>query len=271
MEKQNIIVLGHNGMLGNMACKYFKTKGFNVIIFNEMFCVEKRMKFISFLHKYPNAIIINCIALLSIKEYELNKMLEVNVMLPLLIATQKLENQILIHASTDCVFDGKKNDFYAVSEKTNAFETDYCWTKRMAEEALQGKKNTKILRTSIIGFNIEGNNSLLSWFLSNKKKSEIHGFTNHLWNGITTLEWCKEAEKIGIENDNSFKIIQLGTEKYYSKYHLLCLFQKVFQTDFKIQQKEAPQSWDLRLQPDRISQSLETQLIELKAFWETTK
>ena len=32
---------------------------------------------------------------------------------------------------------------------------------------------------------------MIDWFLSNKKNSKINGFTNHLWNGVTTNIFAK--------------------------------------------------------------------------------
>jgi hypothetical protein len=85
-----------------------------------------------------------------------------------------------------------------------------------------------------------------------------------LWNGITTLEWCKQAEKLMTHLEgNTGRIIQLGTSDFYSKFKMLQLFQEYFKTDFLIGGVELPNAVDRRLMPEILSISLESQLREL--------
>jgi dTDP-4-dehydrorhamnose reductase len=103
----------------------------------------------------------------------------------------------------------------------------------------------------------------MEWFF--KQKENANGYTNHYWNGITTLEWSKQAYKI-VNNWNEFdKVTQIGTVKI-SKYELLCLLNKVFETNKNI----VPINVDMVnkcLKTDYCIQSLEDQLIELKKFY----
>jgi dTDP-4-dehydrorhamnose reductase len=123
--------------------------------------------------------------------------------------------------------------------------------------------NVKQIRTSIIGPEINNKVSLMEWFF--KQKENANGYTNHYWNGITTLEWSKQAYKI-VNNWNEFdKVTQIGTVKI-SKYELLCLLNKVFETNKNI----VPINVDMVnkcLKTDYCIQSLEDQLIELKKFY----
>ena len=105
---------------------------------------------------------------------------------------------------------------------------------------------------------------LLTWFLYNKKK--LNGYTNHYWNGITTLEWCKKIEhilKFQKKSINSFKLIQLGTKKIYSKYEMLKIFKKIFKKKIIINRKKM-QYVNKTLKPDICSPNLEIQLEEFK-------
>ena len=91
-----------------------------------------------------------------------------------------------IHFSTDCVFDGKTGNY---NEKSNRNAKDnYGKYKALAEKKI--KNNTLIIRTSIIGHEIEGKKlSLLEWFLNNKKT--ISGYNYAYFSGLTTLEISK--------------------------------------------------------------------------------
>lgn len=110
---------------------------------------------------------------------------------------------------------------------------------------------------------------LLGWFLSNPTGSSLSGYTNHLWNGITTLEWCKQVEKYALKDDLnnvSCQLVQLGTKESYSKYEMLLLFQKNYKTSYSIQPKATELGVDRRLVPDIVVKSLEEQLADLTLF-----
>lgn len=102
--------------------------------------------------------------------------------------------------------------------------------------------------------------------MSNKKGAEFKGFTNHLWNGITTLEWCIQAEFLleTINEHTKCLLVQLGTKEHYSKYEMLQLFQEVFKTELEISKFETPKNVDKRLIQNINSENLKNQLIEMK-------
>jgi dTDP-4-dehydrorhamnose reductase len=56
------------------------------------------------------------------------------------------------------------------------------------------------LRVSIIGPEVDRNSSLLEWVRNQPKNAEILGYTDHYWNGITSMHFAKIARGI-IEND----------------------------------------------------------------------
>ena len=56
------------------------------------------------------------------------------------------------------------------------------------------------LRVSIIGPEVDRNSSLLEWVRNQPKNAEISGYTDHFWNGITSMHFAKIARGI-IEND----------------------------------------------------------------------
>ena len=86
----------------------------------------------------------------------------------------------IIHLSTDCVFSGKKGN-YEESDKCDADDL-YGVSKFKGEIVSKFVLN---IRTSIIGHELQSNNSLLNWFLIQKK---INGFKKAFFSGLTTLE-----------------------------------------------------------------------------------
>ncbi|MEQ8625762.1 MAG: sugar nucleotide-binding protein [Vicingaceae bacterium] len=262
-----LLVLGHKGMLGQMVMKYFGGKGYKLHTNKYRFNESEREDFIAECRKYPQAIVVNCIGKIKQKTDDANDLLWANALLPLALNNHLLPEQTLVHPSTDCVFDGKKGSPYGINDTPDAADA-YGWSKRLGEVAVKDRSNTMIMRVSIIGpdENPQGK-GLLAWFLSNPSGSELKGFTNHLWNGITTLEWCKQLENFieKMEPDKSY-FYQLGTEEYYSKHQMLKFFQHYLQTDYQIEAFEASESIDRRLQPTVLAKSLENQLEELSRF-----
>jgi dTDP-4-dehydrorhamnose reductase len=51
--------------------------------------------------------------------------------------------------------------------------------------------NVNHLRCSIIGPEQKGHLSLLDWLLNQPQGAKVCGYTNHLWNGVTTLAFAK--------------------------------------------------------------------------------
>lgn len=266
---RTIVVLGPNGMLGQMVVSYFIQKGYNVVSVKERFEEESKWEFLNNIIKYPGSVVFNCVGRIKQKTIDEKDLLWSNTILPLTLARYLLPTQTLVHPSTDCVFDGLAGRPYLISDDTNAKDS-YGWSKILGEEALLNRSNTLITRVSIIG--PDRNKSakgLLGWFLSNAKGSKLNGYTNHLWNGITTLEWCKQVEMYALIRDLSGKpceLMQFGTKKWHSKYEILLMLQKYYQTDFLIEPKATEQGVDRRLEPEIMVKALEEQVAELVSF-----
>ena len=190
-----VLVLGHTGMLGNCVYKYFSS--FKNI---ETFNLVGRWPDDHFLTDIVNIdvdYVINCIGAIP----QRTKEFDINYELPIWL-DKNLECRV-IHPGTDCEMD---NDHYGVS-KVNA--SDYI--------KIDGKR-TKIIKTSIIGHELDNANSLLDWFLTSE--SVVSGYTNAMWNGNTTLEWAKTCLDF-INNWDSYEIENIIQSKCISKYDLL--------------------------------------------------
>jgi dTDP-4-dehydrorhamnose reductase len=70
--------------------------------------------------------------------------------------------------------------------------------------------------------------SLLDWFLQNKQNSEVTGYTNHMWNGVTTLSFAKICDGI-FKNDVALPHVQhIIPNGKCTKFELLKMFAEFF-------------------------------------------
>ena len=266
MLNKKIIILGSKGMLGQMVCLYFNKNGYDVIEFNTRFTENNSILYFKELNKLEDGFVINCIGRIKQKSEDAFNLLLSNTIFPLALSSSLKKTHFLIHPSTDCVYDGKTDSPYIYSAPHTAFDV-YGWSKSLGETAIKKSTNSIIIRVSIIGPDINSNKGLLSWFLSQPEGSDLVGYSNHYWNGITTLEWCKQVNKIISDKKTLYKylkfgIVQLGTSEIYTKYNMLNIFNNAYNTNFKIT-KSKVNYLNRCLEPIIKSNSLEIQMNEL--------
>jgi dTDP-4-dehydrorhamnose reductase len=270
MLNKKIIILGSKGMLGQMVKSYFTTHEFEIIVYDKRFSEDNISSYLEELNSYNDGIVINCIGRIKQKSEETLNLLWSNTILPLLLARSLKSSHILIHPSTDCVFDGYSEVSYNQLDEHTARDI-YGISKSLGETAISSRQNSLVVRVSIIGPDNNSDKGLLSWFLSNSPNAELKGFTNHFWNGITTLEWCKRLHSF-IQDQDLFdkllinKQVQLGTETTYTKFQMLNIFNKTFSENFNILPFEADSRINRCLKPDIVSKSLEEQMLQLLSF-----
>ena len=113
---------------------------------------------------------------------------------------------------------------------------DYGNSKRIAAEWIKEEaKNTKIIKTSIFGPELNTKVSLMEWFLS--QEGEVFGYTKAIWNGNTTLEWSKRC----LQLMNDWHIASNETiisSAPISKFNLLHAIKDEFNKDIDIKEKE---------------------------------
>lgn len=268
MAKQKVAVLGCTGMLGSMTLDSFvKSGGFDVVATyrNEKTVKPLRKKypevdFRKFDAGHPgikgvvDAItgaewIVNTIGI--IKPYirdnhsaDIHRAVRVNAHFPYLLAqaAQKTNSKI-IQIATDCVYSGKKGR-YIEADVHDALDV-YGKTKSLGEVF-----NDQVyhLRCSIIGPEIKAYKSLLDWFLGQPEGARINGFTNHHWNGITTLHFARICQGI-IKKRMAIPHIQhIVPSNLISKADLLkCLAKKFKRHDITITDINAPEFIDRTL------------------------
>jgi dTDP-4-dehydrorhamnose reductase len=235
-----VLILGHNGMLGHVVHLFLKQNKIDTRTINY------RWPSIEFVNEIINSnddFLINCIGSIPQKETECANFISNNFLLPVFLSSF-FKNKI-IHASSDCEdLDNNKSDFYTQS-KTKAFEI------------LNKKNNVAIIKTSIIGPEIFHKKSLWEW-ISNTKEQEIFGYTNHFWNGITTLEWSKIALMI-IKKEIDIKLINVGTSSI-SKFNLLHLLNKKLNLNKTIIPLENTQSINKIINSNLIIDEIDKQI-----------
>ena len=107
----------------------------------------------------------------------------------------------LIHITTDCIYDGAKGHY--TEDDPHTCNDFYGKSKSLGEP-----NNCMVLRTSIIGEEAYHQSSLIEWAKS-QKGQKVMGFTNHLWNGVTTLQYAKICSQIidnGLYQDELFHV-----------------------------------------------------------------
>jgi len=205
-----ILVLGKDGMLGQMVYKYLNDKYEVCGIDRDTFDVlSDSLEFKVDLNEFDY--VINCIGLLN-HETDVSKLILINALFPhRLDELSLIYNFKLIHISTDCYLDN----------------TPYGHSKWLGE--LRDSKNLT-LRTSIIGHDKNKNGTgLLNWFLNQK---ECQGYTRNYWGGVTTLELAKTIEKcFKLSLDGIYNVTN---GEPISKYNLLSLINKVYNLDINI-------------------------------------
>lgn len=250
-----VIVLGHNGMLGHILVKFLLEKNIQVITTDSRW---KSKEFISFIKETNADHIVNCIGQIPQKNKPTDQYIINNFELPIFLSENS--KAYLTHVTTDCEFAGttyKKE--YTINDLPDS-QDEYGRSKRIATEQLLKNNNCSIIRSSIIGPELSFKKSLWEWFV-NCDLENINGYSNHFWNGVTTLEWSSKYLDLIINKKLNKGLIQLGSP-IVSKYDILQYLNKnlnlnknilKFETDFLSK----------TLKPDYLSCDLEKQIKQL--------
>ena len=216
--KKTVIVFGSNGMLGRYLVSYLNTTNYhNVVPVKRPEIDAKKATYdtlFSFLNKYNGSIVINCIGKIPQRsDNEISDYIKINTLFPhLLSQCCKDTGNKLIHITTDCVFSGSKGDYTELDEhdETNI----YGISKSLGEPF-----NATVIRTSIIGEELENKKSLLESIRSNNG-GKFTGFTNHHWNGVTCLQLAKILHHIIDNNALWTGVRHIHSPKSVTKYDL---------------------------------------------------
>ena len=266
---KNILVIGSDGMLGYAVTEYFTKKGYSVIPLTiNVFDITKDAmeKFESFLKNIE--VVINCAGIIKqiISKFPIEYILQVNSIFPRNLAKICGMHDIkCFHITTDCVYSGEKgnydeNDYYDATDvygmTKNAGDITDCMT----------------LRTSIIGEEKEQQRSLLEWAKSQRGK-QANGFTNHYWNGVTTIYLAEIIENIIKNNLYEKDIFHIFSPEIVSKYELLNLINEIYHLDININKFSTKKKCDRSLSSVKqlcnkiVNKSLFQQIGEMHIFF----
>jgi dTDP-4-dehydrorhamnose reductase len=244
----NIIILGSTGLLGNMLFNYFSgMPNYKVSssIRNLKFKTDTNFLFdplVNTISELPDAdYFINAIGIIKPHMFpNLANSIYINSIFPRELADEcERRGSKLFHITSDCCLSGKDGN-YDEDSPHDALD-EYGKSKSLGEP-----DNCMVLRTSIIGPEIHKNASLVSWVLSQKGK-EIKGFTNHLWNGITTLQYAKICDQIILNDWYDTDIFHLFSPNIVNKFELVSMINAKYKVGATITPITVPERIDRTL------------------------
>lgn len=228
---KKVIVLGSLGMAGHIMTEHLKETGAYEVVgvarqggrfVDKVLDVTDFSALALFFKQEQPQYVVNCIgALVSHSTEYLSSAILLNSYLPQLLSElgRKLHYK-LIHISTDCVFSGKKGHYTENALKDG--DDNYARSKSLGE-VINNQDLT--IRTSIIGPEIKTNGTgLLDWFF--KQTSEVDGYTQAYWSGVTTLELAKATHSMIAQEITG--LYQLCPESKISKFKLLEMIAEVW-------------------------------------------
>lgn len=249
MMKHKILVLGASGMLGNAVFRYFAQNTAHDVVGSirsertKQRLPEEIQKFaimggsvddpdalIRLLDEAEPTVVINCVGLIKQIEDGKNPLtaIPINSILPHRLAKLcSLVGSRLVHLSTDCVFSGIKG-MYVETDTPDASDV-YGRTKLLGEVDYP---NAITLRTSIIGHELDGTNSLIGWFLA--QTGTVKGFNKALFSGFPTVEIARIISDYVIPNPELHGLYHLSADPI-DKATLLRLVAKAYGKDIEIQ------------------------------------
>lgn len=267
-----VFIFGANGMLGSYLTSRL-AQAFEVIPLTRSdldigACSEAEIKSFIFdqLHVDSSDVIVNASGIIKQRDFDLKELIVVNSVFPnILAAIKKLSDCKVIHITTDCVYSGLKGSY---------IETDLhdCIDEYGKSKSLGENPTLTTIRTSIIGEEKHNKKSLIEWCIS-KAGSEINGFKNHYWNGISCLELSKLIEKVIKENLFWNGVRHVHSPNTVSKYELVNIINNVYKLDLKIGAlyvNYCNRSLS-SVHDTMISNTIETQLDEQSTFYKKDK
>ena len=198
--KINCAILGSTGMLGSMVLRYLSLQPDLTLVPTTRALLDATRAELSDLVAVLAGCdyAINCIGVIKPRIDEastvsVQRAIQINSLFPPLLAdAAEFTGTKVLQIATDCVYSGREGGYVETAPHD---PTDvYGKTKSLGESACLGFPAVRHLRCSIIGPEPAGREqfpSLLEWFLRKPQGAKVQGFTNHHWNGVTTLAFAR--------------------------------------------------------------------------------
>lgn len=271
---KRIFVLGHKGMLGHVVARYLRERGHEVLTTDKRFEAGHDCQMLREVSLSDADVIINCIGKIRQKTGDHAELFLANTVLPIQVLQRLAKHQRFIQISSDCVFSGQKNTPYDTCDIPDPI--DAYGASKAAGEIVALDSRAIVIRTSIIGPELGTSFGLFSWFVNNTS-SKLSGYTNHLWNGVTTLQLAKVIESMLEPGQRPFPIITHAVcEAPVSKHTLLCQINTIWSLKKQIGTVKTAQGVNHILRNnvsifpetfERDGPSIEQQLKELKEWY----
>jgi dTDP-4-dehydrorhamnose reductase len=176
--------------------------------------------------------IVNCAGLIKQRAEAADtwRLRALNTDLPKTIAERASRESIrLIHVSTDCVFSGKRGSY---TEDDIPDPIDEYGRSKAAGELLGS--TSLVLRTSFVGRQLKGNESLIEWFLATQA-GVVRGYSSAFFSGLTAPRLAQEIARIALNRPDLRGLYHVGGPRI-SKFDLLCLLARTFKKEIEIEE-----------------------------------
>lgn len=243
-----VLVLGASGMLGHTVLRLFASSdGYEVAgsvrsaralgllpadLRDKTITgvdVENHDSLVSLFARVKPHVVINCVGLVKqlAAADEPLVALPINALLPHRLSQLcRVAGARLVHMSTDCVFSGAKG-MYTELDESDAKDL-YGRSKYLGEVDYP---HAITLRTSIIGHELDGAQSLLGWFLAQQQK--VQGFRRAVFSGVPTVELARVIRDYVIPRPELHGLYHVSAEPI-SKYDLLKLVSQIYGKNIEI-------------------------------------
>ena len=237
-----LLVLGSSGLLGSSLLRYFSTQS-NIEVYGtarsfrsicnmppnvrehvtlgiDLDNIGQHFKFIADMR--PD-VILNCTGIVkqAANADDPLSAISINALLPHRLARISADiGARLIHFSTDCVFSGSRGNYLEVDSPD---PSDLYGRSKLLGEIDYG--NVITLRTSMIGHELSGSRSLVSWFMSQKVR--VRGFRRAIFSGLPTVEIGRVLKQFVLPNTKLKGLYHLSANPI-NKFDLLSLVAQTY-------------------------------------------
>lgn len=260
-----VIVLGSTGMLGSAVYRELALAGLRVIEASRTSGLKfdarelQSRELIQRSGIEAGDYIVNCVGLTkssidekSIESRALAVRLNIDFPNNLALAADNFGVRV-IQVATDCVFSGTVGS-YLESAKHDA-EDVYGKTKSLGETPSDAVMH---LRCSLIGPERGRNSLLFEWVRQQPESAFIQGFTNHLWNGVTSDVFGRVVSGIVTHGLFAPGVQHLVPHGIVSKDQLVRLeLEALGRSDVKVSSVDAPCEVDRSLSTENAQANLD--------------